>query len=130
MVNNKLDLTEDSSELNYIGPGTWRVIHTTSFHARTEKEKESFICIFQMIIHNFFCKLCSNHAKKYLQENPMTSYKNLMYKGEPLGLFIWTYKFHNFVNIRLNKKVMKLETVMTFYKNMTDNCSQKCMDSK
>jgi hypothetical protein len=50
-----------------------------------------------------------------------------------LGLFIWTWKFHNAVNTRLRKPVMSWDTAYSLYSELQNNnnlvCSKTCLQA-
>lgn len=106
----------------YIGPGTWNVIHTLAFNAKTKHEQLETGKIIKLICFQFPCKICKGHAKNYIKENSMTKSIN------KLKLFYWTWKFHNYVNFRLKKSLMPYEVAYKIYDNLKDDkevCS-KC----
>ena len=113
-----------------IGPGTWNVIHTLAFHARTKEEQLSFIKTMKTICHEFPCKVCRGHCKKYIKEHPMEPFINAkLTNGEKIGLFLWTWKFHNAVNTRLEKPIMNWEEAYHLYNTKNGGECSQCSGS-
>lgn len=131
------DLHFESVEKNntnpkYIGPGTWNVIHTLAYNATTKSSKEAFMKHMSIICKQFPCETCRGHCKEYLKENPMIDYLDVVTEGKPVGLFTWTWQFHNAVNFRIGKPLMTWDMALHIYeqfKNQTDGqCSRDCSD--
>jgi hypothetical protein len=115
-----------------IGPGTWNVIHTLSFHARTKEEQQAFIKTMKTICKHFPCKVCRGHCKTYIKEHPMEPFINAkLANNEKIGLFLWSWRFHNAVNVRLEKPTVSWEEAYRMYNTdiVGDACSQ-CSDEK
>ncbi len=83
----------------------------------------------------FPCLTCREHIKEYLANNSMEAFWGPIYhevSGEDIGLFKWTWIFHNVVNARLAhwghaKKQMDFDTAYDLYYH-SDNttCSLDC----
>lgn len=131
------DVSEHDNDITnpkYVGPGTWNVIHRHAFNARTKERQLSFIDLMNEICSGFPCKICSGHCADYIKNNPMHEYLGvtITINGEslPIGMFIWTWKFHNAVNKRLNKPIMDWNTAYNFYSQKDYAlCSSTCMAS-
>ena len=58
-------------------------------------------------------------------------YLNSTVDNQPLGLFVWAWKFHNTVNARLKKPIMSWDTVITLYSELDDKvCSLSCLEAE
>lgn len=55
----------------------------------------------------FPCEKCKPHFQSYLKNNPPENASSL---------FVYTWKFHNDVNVRLNKPTMDFDTYQKIYK--------------
>ncbi|HSW76980.1 MAG TPA: Erv1/Alr family FAD-linked sulfhydryl oxidase [Candidatus Saccharimonadales bacterium] len=112
----------------YIGPGTWNVIHTLAFHAKTNKQQDAFIKTLKVIIDYFPCDVCKKHSLEYIKNHPLKDFKN-----DKLGMFIWTWKFHNQVNYRTNKPHMEWNMALHLYSQYAnvneEHCSKSCSES-
>lgn len=148
-VNNKIQLEEiikfnngtgvikdykDSTDPKYIGPGTWNVIHRTAFAAKTHKLQICFIKNMKQICTGFPCTVCRNHCTEYIKNHPMEDYLDavLEVNGKKiiLGMFVWSWKFHNAVNARINKPIMSWDTAYNLYS--VDEplvCSKSCLEA-
>ena len=116
---------------SYVGPGTWNVIHSLAIMAHTQQEQEAFILTMNKIAASFPCHLCREHTLQYIKTFPMEDYKNayINNKEEKLGMFIWTWKFHNAVNHRIGKTIMDWETAYQLY-SPHQSCSLECTKAK
>lgn len=125
---------KDNSDPKYIGPGYWDYIHRFSFNAKTiDKQKQMAVTI-REICNNFPCKTCSGHCKEYIEKHPPEDFIGLKMeiygKTEMLGMFVWSWKFHNTVNIRLNKPLMSWETAYNLYSyGNTLACGKNCAEA-
>ena len=53
-----------------------------------------------------YCTICRQHAIQYVQNNP---------PDKENDKFLWSYNFHNNVNVRLNKPIMDYQSASTKY---------------
>lgn len=126
---------KDYTDPKYIGPGTWNTIHRYAFIVRLPSEQKNFIKFMKDICSGFPCTVCRGHCTEYIKNNPMEQYIDvgININGETviLGLFIWSWKFHNAVNARLKKPIMSWDTAYNLYSN-TENlvCSSSCTESE
>lgn len=126
---------KDISDPKYVGPGVWHTIHRLAFEAKTKKLQLEFINIMKIICNKFPCSVCKGHCQEYIKNHPLEKYLDVYIEDENgkelLGMFIWTWKFHNAVNARLKKPIMNWNTAYSLY---TDKkylmCSKSCLDSK
>jgi hypothetical protein len=103
----------------YIGPGTWSVLHTIAFNARTPAEQKACIKQIKIICQQFPCEKCREHAIMYLKAHPLTV-------GTSDSLFEWTWKFHNAVNLRIGKYQMQWDMAYYIYESLHDQKHQEC----
>lgn len=113
------------------GPIMWYLIHNISRRI----SEDIFINILSIIIELIPCNTCKNHAKKYLSENPIIMFKNVYDENtnEKIGMFKWTWKFHNAVNLRLNKPLIDFDVAIKMYptndkSSETDDLSHQCLE--
>ena len=115
-----------------IGYGIWTLIHIFSLRLG----KEEFINFMYNISIFFPCVKCKKHCIEYMKINPIEEYKNKIFKRSDnnefleIGLFVWTWKFHNAVNKRLNKEEKKLIDMYNLYSNKNNVCGINCFNSK
>lgn len=116
-----------------IGPGYWDVIHRLSFNAYDTTSQKNFIKVLYEICSFFPCPICKTHFKKYLDENDVYFYVDKTFfvgdRKKTNSLFIYTWKFHNSVNARLNKPLLDFESAYFLYEN-NKNCSNSCKLSR
>lgn len=125
---------KDITDPTYVGPGYWHVIHKKARNAKTPKDENEFINFMIDVSLTFPCSSCTTHCQQYIQSFPMTDYKgiklNIAGEETVIGLFIWTWKFHNAVNKRLNKPIMSWDTALNLYSNNESLvCSKTCADA-
>ncbi len=109
-----------------VGPGGWILLHIMAKNANTAESKIAFIDFMQVLSYNFPCKKCRTHIQAYLRDHPFEPYMNLINEnGEDLGMFKWSWIFHNTVNERLNKDYVDWETAWDMY-NIDKQVCTKC----
>jgi hypothetical protein len=134
-----LDQFKDHTDPKYVGPGIWNIIHRRAWLLRDQpmEAQKAFIEFMADVCYNFPCIVCRGHCSEYIKNHPMEEYLGVTVKTssgtEALGLFIWTWKFHNAVNIRLRKPIMSWETAYALYSGVQEQnnlvCSKTCLES-
>lgn len=123
----------DNTDPEYVGPGTWNVIHRLAIRATTTPKQNEFISTMNEICNGFPCNVCNKHCKEYISTHPLEEYIGVVTEINNvkllLGMFIWSWKFHNDVNARLNKPIMNWDTAYNLYSN-TNSCSTECTNAK
>ena len=118
-------------DINRVGPGIWFKIHTDAIAAKTQPLKESFVVNINVLCDSFKCKHCQPHFRKYINEHPIENYFNIKNsKGIDIGIFQWTWEFHNAVNLRLGKYQPTLEECYEYYTNNTIGACHECGQNK
>ncbi len=125
--------TEDINKLSdptVVGPGTWWLIHTKAKAAVNDKLIDEFINLMYFLVKNFSCKKCRKHIKQYIDTHPFSDLKNLRGgDGERIGMFKWSWMFHNAVNTRINKPYVDWETAVEMFYDEPEVCSKNCDDT-
>lgn len=118
----------------YVGPGVWFIIHKWAINCKNTEDRKRFCRTMKKICDDFPCINCSNHCKDYMEKHPIESYIDVKMKidgvEQDVGLFFWTWKFHNAVNERLKKDTISLEKAYRLYTVKPNVCSIECMKSK
>lgn len=111
------------SDPKIFGPGLWYSIHITAL----KLGEESFVNWLRVMISEIPCEKCKNHATEYLTLNPPENYKGIQDEStsELIGMFKWTWKFHNDVNARLSKPILDYNYCYTLYTS-SEKCSKEC----
>ena len=122
---------KDRTDPSYVGPGTWDVIHKKAFKSWSNDDQEQFCIFIREICSEFNCSVCRGHCSEYIEQHPPENLigKQIKHNDKllPLGIFAWTWKFHNAVNARLKKNIMKWDTAYDIYStNEITSCSSKC----
>jgi hypothetical protein len=130
----KLSDFRDHTDPKYIGPGTWDLLHRQAFQARTHDKQISTIAFIKDVCYGFPCKVCKGHSTEYIKNHPLEEYLDILVDigGQRilLGIFVWTWKFHNAVNARLKKPIMSWDTVYNLYSDSdTLICSKSCLEA-
>lgn len=124
---------KDITDPTYVGPGTWNIIHRFARRATTPSLENQFIEMMKIICQEFPCKVCRGHCTEYITNNPLEQYKGIKDDKELIGMFLWSWKFHNAVNLRLKKPLMSWETAINLYSPEaanSDTCSSKCTEAE
>ena len=107
-----------------IGPGLWISIHLKAKHAIDDKSKEEFIDYMYMLSAEFPCGKCRGHLQEYLRDHPFEPYMNLVdEKGHPIGMFKFSWQFHNAVNLRLHKPFVSWQNALAMFYTEQEPCS-------
>lgn len=117
------------SKADYIGPGTWFLLHTKAKEAVTLEQKKEFKMYFIWLRTIFVCLICREHMKNYEEKFPIDAvYGKIMpYKGfEDTSMFIWSVLFHNAVNERLHKPRMEVSKAFDLYYGEDSVCMKDC----
>jgi len=122
---------KDHTDPKYIGPGLWHRIHQTAIQATTHDKQMSFIVEMKDICRTFPCLECRNHCAEYIKNHPFEEYLNMMVDVNSqkllLGMFLWSWRFHNTVNLRLKKPIMNWDTAYNLYNNSESLvCNKHC----
>lgn len=108
----------------------WTIIHIMARRAVTEEQKKEFMNFMYMLSVEFPCGNCRTHIQAYLHEHSFDPFMNMLNeKGEDIGLFKWSWIFHNTVNARLHKPIMDWETAWHMYDTGHEICTN-CSTSR
>jgi hypothetical protein len=108
-----------------IGPGGWSAIHVGAINAKTLEEKKDFIKWMKKYCETFRCHNCSQHCTKYIKEHPLEDFID-----EDVGMFRWSWLFHNAVNSRLGKNQVDWDTAYNMYTDPNSMICFKCGDKE
>ncbi len=118
MIINMNDITKFPSDPKIFGPGLWFNTHIMAMDADTYDKIIQFISYIRFITQKLPCSDCNNHAIKYISINPPENFINLTdKKGKKIGMFKWTWIFHNDVNNRLGKNIIDWDTAYNMYQD-------------
>jgi len=105
------------------GPGLWHSIHITALLI----DQEIFLKWIKIQVASIPCPTCKEHASQYLLENPPEKYENVYDTNHNLiGMFKWSWKFHNDVNLRLKKPLLDYTTAYSIYNSEANECPEVC----
>tara|TARA_Y100001972_G_scaffold81750_1_gene99414 strand:- start:1864 stop:2469 length:606 start_codon:yes stop_codon:yes gene_type:complete len=93
------------------GEKYWDLMHTVSYTYPNNPtiEDKMYIQDFYESICNFLpCDDCKQESKKYIENNPI-QFENRT------EIIEWVLNFHNFINIRLNKKIWNIDQLNKKY---------------
>lgn len=78
----------------------------------SEQDKKTYCKNMERLMNDFPCSSCKEHCLAYIsRKNPRR------YVNKDQGLFIWSWDFHNTVNLRLNKPILSLDDAIAIYSN-------------
>ncbi len=98
-----------------IGPGIWFIIHHKASKAITLETKLEFIQFIKELSIEFPCVVCSEHMIEYIKNHPFDSFMDITVDDRDIGMFKWSWIFHNNVNTRLRKSYMDWNTAYKIY---------------
>ena len=111
----------NSKKFNW-GPGVWFTIHINALAATNTSSKKEYVKFLRNLQHFIPCSICKIHFLEYLETNkPENLINKKQYMDDDkkdVNMFIWSFDFHNSVNKRLGKKIIKLKDAYEFYKNL------------
>lgn len=130
-----LSAFKDHTDPAYIGPGIWYAYTKDAFNANNSDKQKAWCKRMRDLCENFPCKVCSGHCKEYIKNSPPEEYIGVIIeiqgKKRELGLFIWIWKFHNAVNLRLKKSIMSWDTAYNMYSGEKETiCTKACEDAE
>ena len=126
----KKDPEQMLSDPRIIGPGYWSNIHLKAKYAVDDKTKQEFIAYMWFLADTFPCGNCRKHIRQYLNDHPFDHFYNLRNnKGEEIGMFKWSWMFHNTVNNRIHKPHMEWVTAWGMYNSDIEPCTD-CGDKE
>ncbi len=106
-----------------IGGETWTILHRLALDADTREKSFTFCVTARSICEIFPCPICSSHAKRYIVDNPPEDYVDILALREDgqvdPGVFLWTWKFHNSVNLRIGKPLISYESAISIHSSNT-----------
>jgi hypothetical protein len=116
------------SDPKVFGPGKWDTIHDLAIRAKTPAQKEAFIESMQTICEKLKCENCQKHCLSYLQTHTPRNFLHIKSStGEDIGMFKWSWMFHNAVNARLHKPIVDWDTAYNLYSdNQAMICTKDC----
>lgn len=115
------------SNPDYSGPGLWFVIHLTAIYATTPQSISDYIRQIKLMINNHPCGDCRKHATKYLTIDPPENYVDMKRNDTMIGMFVWSWQFHNVVNTRLDKPIIDFDTAYNMYQSSNiPSCHESC----
>ena len=120
--------TKILSDPRIIGPGIWVEMHLKTRYADTEQKKHESVNHIWFLAETFPCENCRRHINEYVNTHPFDHLWNLKNdKGEEIGMFKWSWMFHNAVNARLGKPFMDWNTAWEMYDIKVKPCTD-CHD--
>ena len=125
-----MDHVNRFSDPTVVGPGTWWITHMKAKDAINDEKINEFIDHMNFLAKNFSCKNCRKHINQYMETHPFEDLKNLRNDdGELIGMFKWTWLFHNAVNTRIHKPYVEWETAVEMFYEETEICSKNCEEA-
>lgn len=120
--------TKYRADPKIVGPGKWDDMHMSGIKAVSVKNQLKSIELIKEICENFGCEVCHNHCIHYIKNHDPSLYVGKEYdiEGQKLriGIFVWSWEFHNDVNRRLNKETMDFMTAFHMYSD--SKCHTVC----
>ena len=114
------------SDPKIIGSGLWLNIHLKAKRATDETGKRDFVNDMNMYYEEFPCENCRKHIREYMDSHPFEPLWNMKNEnGREIGMFKWSWMFHNAVNTRLRKPYLDWNTACEMY-NLDEDYIEPC----
>lgn len=113
-------MLHDSTKLQ----GVWMIFHIQAKEAQTDKTKRAFQHLIENFLKYFKCSHCVGHAQEFYKSHPLSDYWDMKdVNGVDIGMFYWTWLFHNSVNRRLKKYTPSFEEAYQYWNSDTPVCT-------
>jgi len=107
-----------ASKRELIGHGWWLNDHITAAYIDSDAAEDEFIRSYKLRISLFPCKKCRRHATRYMKDHKIEAYKRIKdAHGRYIGMFTYTWEFHNAVNKRLGKPIISFNDAYAMYRD-------------
>ena len=98
--------------------GIWFCIHILAIRCKNNRDMDNFIAFMNTISETLTCGECREELKNYMRDHNLEYYKNIEDDhGNYIGAFRWSHHFHNSVNMRLGKRILRWENAYHMYTN-------------
>ena len=125
-ITNK-DINKSITNPKYIGPGVWYDMHILGKNAIAPASKKLFIDYMNVLAKTFSCMECRTHIIAYMKINPFKPYLTVKNEeGVEVGLFKWSWLFHNVVNRRIRHPEVSWEKAYSLYYSDEGVCMSNC----
>ena len=116
------------SDPKIFGPGLWFAIHFKAMRCTDKRSMTEFAEFMEDLSYNLPCEQCRSHCQNYIERHAIKDYNEVKDKNEEyIGMFMWSWNFHNGVNQRLKKPTIDWETAYNMYTETETNfCSSDC----
>ena len=93
------------------------MIHRMARDAIDDESIMKFVIFMTSVCTYLSCNECSSHCKEYLSSHPFNPYYDIRDNrdGRLIGMFVWSWIFHNDVNRRLNKNPIDWQRAVNIY---------------
>lgn len=122
-----MDSINVNGDPKIIGPGVWYITHLKAKEATTDNKINDFIEYMEFLAAKFSCKNCRKHIRAYIDTHPFEDLRYMTNEhGDRVGMFKWTWLFHNAVNTRIHKPYVDWDTAWGMYDDNNEACSKNC----
>ena len=106
--------------------GMWIFLHLKAKNAINKEGKDAFIDDMYLLYNEFPCAKCRAHIQEYMNLHPFEPFYDLTNDaGKHIGMFKWSWMFHNAVNTRLHKPYLDWATACEMY-NLDEDTIVPC----
>ncbi len=110
-----------------LGPGIWWYTHMKAIKATNDIKINDFINHINFLTDNFWCQSCKKHLHHYINNHPFEELRYLTNENNKrIGMFKWSWMFHNTVNTRIGKPYIDWTTAWSMYEEESFVCSKGC----
>lgn len=95
------------------GPSLWTFLHTVTFNYEPTKDnKKNIYDLFHNLKYTLPCKYCRESYNIFFDYIDIK-----LFLDDKMGISYWLYIIHNLVNLKLGKKTISFENVVSHYKS-------------
>ena len=97
---------------------TWELIHRLAVYCVDDVTTDAYLVLIDQIFKQLpddECR-CRTHAQEYVREHPINELRGYTDdRGRPIGVFFWSWRFHNKVNRDLGKRLVPWPEAFSAY---------------
>ena len=118
---------ESNLDKNKWGPNAWRYLHVVSFTYPDAPSKKERLNVYKFIVgfsQTIPCRQCRYHFIALIAPDLKSQENSIIFDNKD-ALSRTVVRWHNAVNKRLSKPLMKYEDAIALYTGTTSNCTTK-----
>ena len=117
--------------MDKLGPGIWSTFHTLCISSGCYDEYLVLLAFINKIMLNLPCNICSEESRLIIGSN-IPSFSRDSYPNNANDiLFVWSWRMHNLVNVKLGKDEFSITECYELYKRYSGcGCNKSRMSNR